>query len=463
MPTKIFITVILFYSLAVSAKYYTGLSSTDFLSFKETQSLLTKINPDANAVDKLGILLNTVFPSYQSKKFSMGLQLDKAEQKPFLRVTQWNLESVSSEDLKTKFSDFDVYEKSVLKTTDIFTLNNVGYYNEKSNFQNMAEIFADNIGANYVFAPEFLEASPEILSNKKLFKEFKALNGNAIVTRFPVLSAKIIRLPACYDWFYEEQQRMLYDAKNKRMKVKNRVGEGKLDLIRRGGRIALIADLELPNQDVITVVSSQLENRTNSKCRQRQLESILHYMKDFTNPIVFGVDLNNIGKSAAPTTISRTIEKTAKDPKFYVKKAISSINPFSWISSVTSMTYGNLRKMNDPTVRNIPVLLPNNAYKLFKSIHQFEFGDGLKFDFSGEHDLANSNERNHRSYVKTYEYDRWFGKGKVKLDWIFIKPIQDMNGQYYTPQAAETLTSVRLNQSEEVLSMHYPISLKVMI
>jgi endonuclease/exonuclease/phosphatase family metal-dependent hydrolase len=283
--------------------------------------------------------------------------------------------------LKNKFSDFDVYESSILKTTDIFTLNNVGYYNEKSNFENMAEVFARQVGANYVFAPEFLEASPEILKERKIFKDFRALNGNAIVTRFPILTAKVIRLPACYDWFYEEEQRMLYDPDDKRMKPKNRVGEGKLNLIRRGGRNALIADLQLPNKDVIAVVSSQLENRAESKCRQRQLESTLHYMKTFTNPIIFGVDLNNIGKSSAPTTIMRTVEKTVKDPKFYIKKVISSINPFSWLSSLTSMTYGNYRKMGDPTVNHIPILLPNNAHRLFIAMHAFEFTDGLKFDF----------------------------------------------------------------------------------
>jgi hypothetical protein len=79
-------------------------------------------------------------------------------------------------------------------------------------------------------------------------------------------------------------------------------------------------------------------------------------------------------------------------------------------------------------------------------------------------DLSDSNERHGRSYVKTYEHKRLIGKGKVKLDWIFVKPIQDMNGQYYTPQEAQTLSSVALDpNNDELPSMHYPVSLKVMI
>ena len=99
--------------------------------------------------------MNTVFASSQSKENALTLQFDKDSKKAFIRVTQWNLESVDSEHLQNIFSDFDVYEKSMLKTTDVFTLNNVGYYNERSDFQNMVEIFANNLGANYVFAPEF--------------------------------------------------------------------------------------------------------------------------------------------------------------------------------------------------------------------------------------------------------------------------------------------------------------------
>lgn len=457
----VFITLISF--TVVSAKYYSSLSGSDFLHFDEIKSLLTKIKPDKVAVEKLGILMNTVFASSQSKENALTLQFDKDSQKAFIRVTQWNLESVDSEHLQNIFSDFDVYEESMLKTTDVFTLNNVGYYNERSDFQNMVEIFANNLGVNYVFAPEFLEASPEILANRKLFKDFRALNGNAIVTRFPILTAKIIRLPACYDWFYEEEQRMLYDPDDEPLKAKVRKGEGKLNLIRRGGRNALIADLELPNKEVLTVISSQLENRTESKCRQRQLESTLHYMKTFTNPIVYGVDLNNIGKSAAPTTITRTVEKTLRDPKFYIKKAISSINPVSWITSLTSLTYGNYRKMGDPTVKHIPILLPNNAHRLFKAIHEFEFADSSKFDFSGTKDLSNSNEREGRNYEKTYEYKRLIGTGKVKLDWIFVKPIIVGGQTYYTPEDPWTLSSIRLDQNQDTLSMHYPISLKLMI
>jgi hypothetical protein len=447
----------------ISAKYYSNLEGSDFLEFPQIKSLLTKIKPDRVAVARLGNLLNTVFSSKNPKQKDISFAFNEDTKKAFFRVTQWNLETVGINSVQNNFNDFHENDKFLLNSTHIFTLNNVGFYNEKSGFRNMAEIFAEAINANYVFAPEFLEASPEILKKADLDYDFRALTGNAIVSKFPILSAKVLRLPACYDWFYEEEQRILYDP-YARKKIKNRAGEGQVNLIRRGGRIALFADILLPNDDVITVVSSQLENRAESKCRQRQLESALYYMKSFHRPIVYGVDLNNIEKSAAPQTLAAVVEKTAKDPKFYAKKIISALNPFSLITSLTSMTYGKCRVNTDPTVRNIPLILPNNSYKLFQSIFNFQFDDSSQFDFSGENTLANSNERVERKYLKTYEYKKFIGKGRYKLDWIFVKPIYLSNNvKTYYPAEATTLNSIAFNQNLDTLSLHYPISVKVNI
>lgn len=225
----------------------------------------------------------------------------------------------------------------------------------------------------------------------------------------------------------------------------------------------MIANILLPNSEILTVVSAQLENRTESTCRKRQLESLLHYLKDVRNPLVLGVDMNNFGKSAAPKTIKEIAKSTLTDPMFYVKKVVSALNPFSPVTSVTSLTYGNYRKMRDPTVKHIPILLPNKAYKIFKFIHEFKFDDGWNFDFSGERDLANSNARKNRKYIKTYEYKSWLGSSKAKLDWIFVKPIFDGTRKRYLPKDAMTLNSVAKNEEIEAFSLHYPVTIKLML
>lgn len=459
---KIILLITLFSTGTIFAKYYSNLEGSDFLEFPQIKSLLTKIKPDRVAVARLGNLLNTVFSSKNPLQKDISFDFNEDTKKAFFRVTQWNLETVGIHSLQNNFNDFNQDDKFLLNSTHIFTLNNVGFYNEKSGFKNMAEIFAEAVNANYVFAPEFLEASPEILKKSDIDYDFRALSGNAIVSKFPILSAKVLRLPACYDWFYEEEQRILYDPYAKR-KTKNRAGEGQLNLIRRGGRIALFADILLPNDDVITVVSSQLENRAESKCRQRQLQSALYYMKSFHRPIVYGVDMNNIEKSVAPQTFAAVVEKTVKDPKFYAKKIISALNPFSLFTSLTTMTYGKYRVNSDPTVKNIPLILPNNSYTLFQSILNFQFDDSSQFDFSGENTLANSNERLERKYLKTYEYKKFIGKGRYKLDWIFVKPVYLNNIKTYYPAEATTLNSIAFNQNLDTLSLHYPISVKVNI
>jgi hypothetical protein len=455
--TSLFLVMFCFGS--VYAKIYSGIEQTDFLNFEETKSLLTNIKPKRSEVDKLGELMNTAFFSNQSNLHRIPFQQDETRYKNFLRVTHWNLESVDVNKLKEQLNDHSHDEDNIFNVTDILTLNSVGYYNEAADFQNVSELFSNYMSGAYVFAPEFLEASYGLLAERKLFKDFRALSGNAIVSRYPILMAKVLRLPACYDWFHPEEQRILYDPDDP-IKAKNRAGEGKVDLVRRGGRVALIADIALPNSDVVTVVNAQLENRAEPKCRLRQLNSILSYIKPFKNPVVFAVDMNNIGKSAAPQTLEGVVEKTLKSPKFYIKQVVSRLNPFSLFTSVTSNTYGRYRKISNPASNDIPILLPNPSRRLFRAVEDYKFEDGAGFDFSGVRELANSNDRE-RSYAKTYEYKTWLGRSKRKLDWIFVKSVSDQKDIYYYP--VEPITLAPENTDKEQDSKHYPISLKIMI
>ena len=66
MNKKIIAALLIFFAfLAQSsfANYVSNLSDSDFLTYSEIYSLLTTIRPEPGAVDKLGILLNTVFSS----------------------------------------------------------------------------------------------------------------------------------------------------------------------------------------------------------------------------------------------------------------------------------------------------------------------------------------------------------------------------------------------------------------
>lgn len=75
---------------------------------------------------------------------------------------------------------------------------------------------------NYAFGVEFVEVDRVYtgddrieMKTKELSKalsddlrgdaeRFRGLHGNAVLSRFPIRSARITRLPECYDWYGEE-------------------------------------------------------------------------------------------------------------------------------------------------------------------------------------------------------------------------------------------------------------------
>ena len=100
---------------------------------------------------------------------------------------------------------------------------------------------AKRLGMNYVFGLEFIE-----LVNGE---DPKGHHGNAIFSRWPIVRAKIVRLPEQYNWYFDRQKRI-------------------------GGRLAILAELDVAGTHV-GVATIHLENRTHSEGRKAQLEAML--------------------------------------------------------------------------------------------------------------------------------------------------------------------------------------------
>lgn len=503
MKLRIFTILILsFLALKIHAELaVTNVYSFEFLKFNQIKSLLTSRDPDLSAVKKLGETFSTIFYSYRKDQFIPDSHIDKETSKRYVRVTQWNLANLDLDKFKDAYTNNGSEEFALLRETDIFTLNEVDFDTEGSNYQNVNEIFSKIVDGRYLFAAEFIEASPEILTksivkeyrvkkpakkhiennpylseitmedyeevkpeSEKTIEDFKGLHGNAIVSKFPIKSARILRLPACYDWFREEDKLLKKDPEEReRKEAKNRAGEGTIDLIRRGGRLALIAEIVMPNRSLLTVVSTELENRADPECREEQMEALLEEIKTIRTPLVIGADMNNFEKNMAPSTISETVVKTVTNPEILVKKVINYFNPFIPITTITSLTYGNYRKKGDPTVKHVPIFLKNEAYGLFNMISEYQFNDGTKFDFSGEEKLENTNERAGKGFETTYEYKKLIGNGKVKLDWIFVKPLEEGDKETHYSKDAQTLTEINLSKEMEKHSFHYPTTIKIVM
>ncbi len=475
---------ILFIALS-SAQAHTNIDDFEFLEFNEIQGLSKNIEPEPHLVRRLGQTLNTVFYRLNDNLHNNNLQYDRKLDRKFFRVTQWNISGINDPDLIQS-------QIRLLKKSDIFILNSVDWGMPASSYKNIAEEFSDAVGGEYIFAAEFLNLDPKLLNyayhsfghnpyladvtrkanNFKLgasieVSDYKGLQGNAIVSKFPIKSTRIVRLPACYDWFEEEAKFLQANPKERTRKLaKNRLGEGVINDIRRGGRVALIADIILPNQTEVTVISTQLENRTTPKCREEQMHTILNAIKDVKQPIILGADLNCFEKNAAPTTIGKSVKDTVTDPQNLAKKVVNYFNPFALPTNIFSFTAGGYRKKKNPTVSNVPIILRNKSAGLFKTIQKFEFSDASKFDFSGTDELSfdgegkllsNSNQRGGKGFVETYRFKKTLGTGKYKSDWIFVKS----KGTNYIPAFAQTLSETE--SSPLPLYSHNPISVKILI
>lgn len=119
---------------------------------------------------------------------------------------------------------------------------------------------AERLGMNYVFGLEFIE-----LVNGE---DPKGFHGNAILSRWPIKQAKIVRLPEQYNWYFDRQRRI-------------------------GGRLAILAELDVNGRSV-GVGTIHLENRTHGPGRQAQLEVILREAEAMFPgmPVALGGDLN---------------------------------------------------------------------------------------------------------------------------------------------------------------------------
>lgn len=128
----------------------------------------------------------------------------------------------------------------------------------RSGNRNVAKEIAQALGMHYVFGLEFIELTDESVG----------FHGNAIFSRWPIVSAEVLRLPEEYNWYFDRQKRI-------------------------GGRCAVLAKLDVAGQEV-GVASIHLENRTSGEGRARQMQAVLNAATRLFPgiPMVLGGDLN---------------------------------------------------------------------------------------------------------------------------------------------------------------------------
>lgn len=500
-----------------AASEYVRFSKPEFLSFDELVTLEEKDPPDPQLAKKLEAVLTT--PVVSNEAYFAGAKPKRPTSEalgPYLRAVMWNIErGIQFDPIRISLSEPEKFDEvldkredpktkpltseqlktvkeqlQVLQPADLLILNEVDYGVTRTDYRDVAGQLAKALQMNYAYGVEFLEIDPLFLGLEKVELEDKAaqediqhsfdvdknkylgMHGTAILSRYPIRSARLRPLPLCYDWYAEEKKGITKLEAGKRKGANLVFMERITREVRRGARTALIVELAVPESPTgaVTVVAPHLENKCKPACRQKQMAQILQWLHGERNPVIVGGDLNTTDADNAPTSVSKIVIERLKDPH---KWALTAVKWATGAPTVLLLPVNYMRNRNDPTGFDVPVLSRKREAKLFNTVRRFEFEDGRYFDFRGDErrsaenrggTLSDSNQRGLKGFKYTFALARTYGGlyGEFKLDWFFVKGLADSakpsGGPFqFAPHFGQTL--MELNSApEDSLSDHAPIT-----
>jgi endonuclease/exonuclease/phosphatase family metal-dependent hydrolase len=496
-------------------------SAPELLDYEELVLLSDHPEPDETVAAKLQHLLDT--PFIGNNAYFSGITPLRPEFPslgPSLRAAVWNIERGTEFDLIVyAFNDpdalvdeighradngsvngsdkvFTAYEESIaLAKSDVVIINEADLGMTRTGYRHVAEELAAVLNMNYAFGVEFVEVDriklgledltitpdmdvTDIIRDIPIDAElYRGLHGNAILSRYPIQEVKILRFSPCYDWYEQEKTEIAFLEQGRRMAASTLFQERISREVRLGNRMALIADLLVPESPTgkLTVVSVHLENKCKPACRQLQIKELLEDLKDNRNPIIMGGDLNTSGSDNTPTSLRHEIFKRVTSPGFWSGQLLTWLTPTIFPRLILTPT-NHLMNYLDPTARNIPFIASNREHRFFSLLRNFLFSDGTRFDFRGDPDrstggrggtLSNSNERAVKGFTATYSFNRDFGGifGRMRLDWVLVKPPPSYNRKtvrrhHFEPYYGRTLSGLN-DLLPSQISDHHPIIVDV--
>jgi endonuclease/exonuclease/phosphatase family metal-dependent hydrolase len=508
----------------LEALSYVRDSQPQLFSYDELVQLNLDQPLSPELAEKLRVVTTT--PFVDNEAYYRGARprpLDVAGLGPTLRVAFWNIErGLELDDILLFLTDKDGFmdkireerkhaqEKGkrfrkvdlekipgdieVLKAADVWILNEVDWGVKRTQYREVVRELAETLNMNWAYGVEFLEVDSKQLGTdtfedgesekdrQELLEEFKvdkervrALHGNAVLSRYPIRSARLVPFTVGYDWFKESKIRPLEKGKRK---VAVLIGEDLQKEVRRGQRTTLYVDLDVPEapDQVLTVAATHLENRTRPKIRRKQLEELLAQVHDIPHPLIVAGDMNTTGSDSTPTSAENMLYKRYGSVDFWTTKGIQWTTGVGLIYSgaKAARSLSGIQYQIDPTSANIPGAAPNLERGFFTTLEQFRFADGTAFDFRGVADrtangrtgtLADSNERGSKGFAPSFTTNLTWGNvrvAKFKLDWIFVKSElekpRDLKGPYhFEPHFGRTLTDLN-NSPAEPISDHSPMT-----
>lgn len=525
--TRVFLllTASLVSSISLHAQDYVRDSGPKLLSYDELVELSLDQEMHPELAEKLRLITTT--PFVNNEAYLSGAKprpLEVPGLGPSLRVAFWNIErGLELDDIQLFLTDKDAFITKVkeerqkakdnksrvrvvqleklpeqietLKAADVWILNEVDWGVKRTEYREVVRELAKTLNMNWAYGVEFLEIDPKQLGTdtfddgetkeerEELLEEFKvdkerlrALHGNAVLSRYPIKSARLVPFTIGYDWFKESKIRPLEKAKRKAAIL---IGEDLLREVRRGQRTTLFVDLDIPEApgQRVTIASTHLENRAKPAIRRQQMAELLNEVREVPNAVIIAGDMNSTGSNGTPTSIENMLYKRYGSLDFWTTKGIQWTTGVGMIytGAKAAMSLSGIQYRIDPTSANIPGASANLERAFFNSLEKFRFADGTAIDFRGVPEntingtagtLADSNQRKSGGFEPTFVAELIWGKvrlAKFKLDWFFVKSDlkepRDPKGPYlFEPHFARTMTDLN-NCLPEPISDHSPMTI----
>jgi endonuclease/exonuclease/phosphatase family metal-dependent hydrolase len=505
---------------AVPAQDYVRDSEPKLLSYDELVQLSLDQEMSPELAEKLRVITTT--PFVDNEAYWSGARprpLDVPRLGPSLRVAFWNIErGLELDYIELFLKDRDAFmakveverkeakehkkrvrpveigkipeEIETLKSADVWILNEVDWGVKRTEYREVVRELGKALNMNWAYGVEFLEVDPKQLGTdtfddgetkaeqKQLQEAFavdkdrlRGLHGNAVLSRYPIRSARLVPFTMGYDWFKESKIRPLEKAKRKAAIL---IGEDLLREVRRGQRTTLYVDLDVPEapRHRVTIACTHLENRAKPKIRRQQMEELLNQVRDTANPVIVAGDMNTTGSNGTPTSVENMLYKRYGSLDFWTTKGIQWTTGVGLIYSgaKATMKLSGIQYRIDPTSANIPGASPNLERAFFSSLEKFRFSDGKAIDFRGMPErtvngtkgtLADSNQRQGTGFKPTFVAELIWGNvklAKFKLDWFFVKdeiasPRDAKETFLFAPHFARTLVNLN-NYPPEPIADH---------
>lgn len=387
----------------------------------------------------------------------------------FVRVATWNIEkSIHAHEAARALKSASAFEALIdprvappgskrraellrererLVTADVILLQEMDIGIGRSGYRDAAREIAQALGMNYVYAPQQLEIDPVLLglesipdgrggkvSHQPDPRRYKGVFGIAVLSRYPVRSAKCFQLKAQpYDWYEGEKSDTGLIEDSRRFAAEVLFENKIVREMKVGGRIFFRVDLAVPGLpgSTLTVIHNHLEIKARPRDREAQLLEILSHIQDIPHTVVMAGDHNTSKADISPTSARRVLARTSTSSQTWLSVGMNVLMAVPVVANTGRLLINNVKNLHNPLALDIPILLPNKSRRLFNRIEDFRFADGGQFDFRGDRDrsinrssakLANSNEKAFFGRTPTFSVKRPIGPiGRGRLDWIFVK------------------------------------------